>query len=123
MSKLNLKARAQDATKGSPVIADHEKIKTSELLLTYPNGIHVNRVDLVNGEKGPYPVINFTEAPNRFYSCGAVFNRVVNEWLDEADGDLSAVNDALAEEPVLCVFTMSKTKDGKHDLVICSFPN
>lgn len=120
--KLNLKARAQDATKGSPVLADHKKISTPDLLLAFPNGVHINRVDLINGEKGPYPVINFTEAPDRFYSCGAVFARVLDEWLDEAGGDLSGVNEALTEEPVLCKFSLSKTKAGR-DLVVCTFPD
>ena len=117
---LDLKTLAKQATAGSPVISDHDKITTSDLILKYPNGVHVNRVDLVNGDKGPYPVINFTEDPRAFYSCGAVFARILDEWLHAAGGDLCAVNDALAASPVCFVFSMSpkKTKQG-HDLVIC----
>lgn len=109
-SKLTQIAKA--SVQASEVITNHNKVTTQDIQARYPAGIHITAVDILNGKKGDYAVINFREDQNAWYGCGEILTNIVKSWIAAFEGDISAVNDALKTDSVHVVLGTKRTKNG-----------
>lgn len=97
----SLKQLVVEQTTLSPLMAEREKIDTSDIKKFNPNGIHINAIDIMKDTDGKdFYVFTMEEYEDKFAFSGEVLNRVFNAWLYEYNGDLSAVNEELSNNPV-----------------------
>ena len=90
-----------------------EKIKLDEVIKAYPDGVTINGADMVNSNGNSFPVFTFAEDTSKYFSGGKALREMVEAWIEEYDGDLSAVNDDLKAEPVKIRMRKVTTKGGK----------
>lgn len=115
MSLTNLKSAAQKATSLSELMNGREQLTTAQVENQTLTPIAVD-IASVNGKK--FPVFVFAEAPDRYYNGGLILEKIVEAWVADADGDLSAVNDELANNSgdIRFRFRTGHTKDGTKNL-------
>ncbi len=115
MSLKSLKETALKATSLSDLMLDREQLTTDEL-----NGQTVTpiAVDIAALQGKKFPVFVFAEYPDHYYNGGIILEKIVEAWVAADDGDLSLVNDELADNTgdVRFRFRTGKTKDGKNNL-------
>ena len=115
MSLKNLKAVAQKATSPSDHMLYREQLSTDKL-----NGQTVTpvAVDVATLQGKTFPVFVFSEYPDHYYNGGLILMKIVEAWLAEYDGDLSALSADLTTNTgdVRFRFRTGKTKDGKNNL-------
>ena len=111
MSKMSDVARK--VLGGGGVTGGLEKIKTDELIKTYPEGVAVNGFDLITFNGGQFPVFTFIENPAQCFSGGKALQELVEAWLELCDGDIGEANAQLAAEPVVLKLSKVKTKTGR----------
>lgn len=109
---LNLKKIAKKATTLPSLMKNREKIDTEDIKKFYPKGISINAIDVLHDSEHDKDFYVFTiiEDIRVFAFSGEVLNRVFNEWVKAADGEISAVNEALAKEPVKVILGTEKNK-------------
>ena len=115
MSLKNLKAAAQKATTLSDLMLDRDQLSTDTL-----NGQTVTpiAVDVATLQGKTFPVFVFSEYPDKYYNGGLILMKIVEAWLADYDGDLSALSADLSTNTgdVRFRFRTGKTKDGKNNL-------
>ena len=90
-----------------------EKIKLDDVIKTYPDGVSITGADIVDNNGNSFPVFTFAEDENRYFSGGKALREMVEAWIEDYDGDLSAVNDDLRAEHVKIKMRKVTTKGGK----------
>lgn len=90
-----------------------EKIKLDDVIKTYPEGVSITGTDLINFNGNSFPVFTFAEDETKYFSGGKALREMVEAWIEEYDGDLSAVNDDLRTEHVKIRMRKVTTKGGK----------
>lgn len=108
---FSLKDTAKKATAGCELMADREKI-TREDLKKY-DCITICGVDMIQSDGKMVPVLIFKEDSKKFFFGGKAFSDILDAWLAAADGDLSAVQAALAADPIAVKLVSTKTKTGR----------
>lgn len=115
MSNYNFKKSAQKTTSISHLMEGREKIKTKDIIEKYPDGITIDCFDIVQGSKGEYPVLTFSEDNTKFFNGGIVFQKIVKNWLDDYDGQLELCQHDLSESGGVKVqIEMGTTKSGNN---------
>lgn len=113
----NFRKLARKATTLSELMENREKIQTGEVIISFPDGITLNAVDVIKTSDAEYPVFTFLEDSNRFYCGGFILSKIVDTWLEEYNGDLGMLNHDLAESGGVKVkLTETKTRDGKNNI-------
>ena len=113
----NFRDLARKATTLSELMENREKIQTGEVIKSFPNGITLNAVDVINTSDAKYPVFTFLEDSSRFYCGGIILSKIVDTWLKEYNGDLGMLNNDLAEcGGVKVKLSETKTRDGKNNI-------
>ena len=113
----NFRDLARKATTLSELMENREKIQTGEVIKNFPDGITLNAVDVIKTSDAEYPVFTFVEDSTKFYYGGIVLSKIVDEWLQEYNGDLGMLNHDLAESGGVKVkLTETKTRDGKNNI-------
>lgn len=113
---MNLREMAKKVTTLSELMSDREKIETSEVVKKYPEGVHVEAIDVVETSEARYSVAVFNECPERFYNGGLVLTKIADAWLSEYT--IEEVNAELKKNPVKMRFSESKTKGNNNITVI-----
>ena len=112
---MNFKETAKNVSNNRvSILEGRDKIRTSELCRQYPDGVNVVGFDIINGRKGDYAVVIFSEDDTRFYAGGKTLTDICLKWADMYGGDVSAASDALdAEGGVRMKFEETHTRDGR----------
>lgn len=111
---------ARKATTISPLIEGKNKIAVSDIIANYPDGITVIAFDVIsgsdqNGNPTTYPVVVFAEDDSKFAFGGTVLKNIINAWITNFDGDVSACSAALsASGGVKMRFAQGRTKSGRN---------
>lgn len=113
-TKSTFRAIAEQVVAGSPVSAGRTKISTADLIARFPDGVHLCAVDLFNGDNGQYAVFNITEDDAVYYPAGSILTSMVETYLAQNGGDLSALNDELKTNPLGVSLEMGKNKKGQQ---------
>lgn len=92
----SIKSIAVSMTTLSPLMEGRDKISTNDIKKYHPNGISINAIDRIDD----YFVFTFVEDEKAFAYTGAVMNKIFEKVVKEFDGDLGAVNEELAKEPL-----------------------
>ena len=115
MSLKNLKSTAQRATTLSDLMLDREQLTTTQL-----NGQTLTpiAVDIAAIQGKSFPVFVFSEYPDHYYNGGIILMKIVEAWLGDYEGDITALNEDLSTNTgdVRFRFREGKTKDGKNNL-------
>lgn len=110
---IDYKAKAKEATEGSKIFKGRTKMNTDDLIARFPDGVTVTEFDVINGQKGSYPVFAIKEDATICFNGGKIAMDIVNGWLDEAEGDIDAASDGLKEYGgVKMRLAKKKTKNG-----------
>ena len=113
---MDLRGIAKSLTVLSPLMENHEKIETSELVKNFPDGVHVNACDIVETSEARYSVVLFNEDAGKYYNGGLVLTKIVDAWLQV--GTLEEINNELSKKPVKMRFSEGKTKSGGKNVTI-----
>ena len=125
---FNFKESANKATIVSDLMEGREKIKVSDIIedevlkgqVTLTNFDIVNGTDK-NGNSITYPIFTYKEDESKFFYGGYVLNKVVQNWINEFDGNVENCRDEFSKsEGITIVMTSSKTKNG-HNIVNVEF--
>lgn len=115
---MNFKEIARKETTLSDLMVG-TKLTTAELVKSFPDGVTINAVDVIETEEAHYCVVTFEEIGNAFYTGGKILTKIVDAWLNEFGGDVAMCNHDLVEcGGVKVRFTESKTKDNKNVTVV-----
>lgn len=99
---------------GGAVRGGREKIKLDKLIETYPEGVTINRFDMIPAKNGDeYPAFTFVENPAQYFNGGKALKAIVYGWLKECDGDIDAANAELAAEPIKIKLSKTKTQNNQ----------
>lgn len=100
---------------GSPVMQGRNKMTTEQVIEAYPSGVTIIEFDLIQKADGDtYPVFAFKEDEGSFFNGGTMASKVVNEWIDEYDGNIDRCNaDLKAAGGAKFRLGKAKTKTGK----------
>lgn len=111
----NFRKTAQAVTSVSVLADGKDKIKTRDIIDNYPDGVTITAFDVIEGQKGYYPLFNFKEDSSKFFNGGLIFMKIVNAWLDAYDGDIEKCNEDLkAEGGVKVKLELGTTKNGNN---------
>ena len=89
MTTRTLREVAQEVLTLSPLMTGREKISTKDIV---GKTLTIIAFDFVNSDDGKqYPVLNFAELPNNFYSGGTLLAKICNAWVEEM-GSIEAAN-------------------------------
>ena len=111
---------AKKATTLSYIMEGREKIKTSDVISLYPDGITITEFDMVttpdnNGVASTYPVLAFMEDDSKFIYGGKAVKDMCTMWLANFDGDVEATSQALkAAGGVKIKMSSQRTKNGNN---------
>lgn len=110
---------AKRQTTLSAVMVDREKVKTEDLIVSYPDGLTIIAFDYVISKKskGSYPVFNIAEDPTIFCNGGTVLDRIFKEFVDACDGDIEAASDELRRQGGLKVILGKGTTKSGDELI------
>ena len=112
---FNFKQSAQESTTLSELMADREKLTTEELVVKYPDGVTITAFDVIDSNKGTYPVFHIKENDKVFYCGGIVLRKIVEGWLKGFNGDSDTANAELAKMGGVRVkLELGKTKDNNN---------
>lgn len=111
-----LKELARETTSLSPLMDGREKVSTEELVNGTTQGkITITEIDMIDTGKSTYPVMLYKEDDGKFYCGGIVLKKIISGWIEYA-GNINAVNDMLAKDPVQVKLELAKTKDGLNNI-------
>ena len=99
---------------GNNITSGREKLKTDELIATYPDGVHINGFDIVENNGDQFPVFTFSEDENKWFAGGKALRSIADKWLEFFDGDIDAINAQLRRKSVHVVLVKTQTKKGKN---------
>lgn len=111
---------AKKATTLSYIMEGREKIKISDVISFYPDGITITEFDMVttpdnNGVANTYPVLAFSEDDTKFIYGGKAIKDMCTMWLANFDGDVEATSQALkAAGGVKIKLSSQRTKNGNN---------
>lgn len=112
---FNFKQSAQESTALSELMTDRDKLSTEELVVKYPDGVTLTAFDVIDSNKGTYPVFHIKENDKVFYCGGIVLRKIVEGWLNGFGGDIDMANAELAKiGGVKVKLELSKTKDNNN---------
>lgn len=106
---------ARNATVLSPLMEGRDKISTAEIIATYPNGITMTQFDILNGEKGTFPVYTIAEDDKVFAFGGAVINKIVEAIVAQFNGSVDDASSALrANGGIKLRLSQGRTRGGNN---------
>jgi hypothetical protein len=110
---------AKRQTTLSAVMVDREKVKTEDLIESYPDGLTIVAFDYVTSKKskGSYPVFNIAEDPTIFCNGGTVLDRIFKEFVEACDGDVAMASDELRRQGGLKVILGKGTTRAGDELI------
>lgn len=112
MTTRTLREVAQEVLTLSPLMTGREKLTTKDLV---GKDVTIVAFDFITSEDGKqYPVLNFAEYPEHFYTGGTLLNKICSAWVDEM-GSLEAANTEL--EGIMGVqvrISERRTKNGNN---------
>ncbi len=92
METRSLRNVAQEVLTLSPLMTGREKVSTKEIV---GQVLTIVAFDFVNATDGKqYPILNFAELPDKFYSGGTLLNKICSAWVEEM-GSIEAANEEL----------------------------
>lgn len=118
---VDFKALAQRQTTLSEVMIEREKVKTDDLIETYPDGVTITAFDYVMSKKtkNEYPVFNIAEDDKIFCNGGTVLDRIFSEYVKVCEGDVAKASNELKRQGGLKVkLAHGTTKDGQELITV-----
>ena len=109
-SRLENIARA--AIGGDSITDGREPMKTVDIIAKYPEGICITGIAQKTYEGRTYPVFTFAEEPSKYFSGATALSRLVDNMIDEYDGNLAELNSDLQKEYLKIKLVKTKTKRG-----------
>lgn len=110
----NFKESAIKETTLSELMNDRIQLTTDDIagrVLTVVN------FDIIATNGKQYAIVIFKEFPDNYYNGGMVLTKIVVNWVNDFDGDITGASTALAKAGgVQFKFNTGKTKDGKRNL-------
>ena len=103
--------KAMDEALGTGLRDGREKIKLDDLIRQYPDGVTINGFEMCSGKKGDFPVFAMLEAP-KYFSGGGDLRLLSDKWLATAEGDITLINESLAQKPVKVKIWKVQTNSG-----------
>ena len=103
-----------EATILSELMSNRDKASTKYMIEKYPQGFTVIAFDIIQTSEGvEYPVFNIAEDNEIFYAGGLILNKIVHQWIEGFDGDITQANHDLQETGGLKIkLEGSQTKSG-----------
>lgn len=112
MSRLGNAIQKVNATSG--LTSGRTKIKTDDLIATYPDGVHITAISKNNYNGSNYYAYTFAEDPTKFFTSGTVVTEKTDELLDDYDGDMAALNADLRAEYLKAIFSKRRGKSNRE---------
>lgn len=112
MGRLN--ELAKKASGVSAITEGKTKLSTEEVIAKFPEGVTISAVDIFrDSEKDSfYAVCNIAEDSTVYFFAGQALTNMVMDFISEC-GNVDAVNEQLAKEPVKIKMKKDKTKKGR----------
>ena len=100
----------------SDLMAGREKMTTEDLIGKTATCVEFDFATINDkGTEKIFPVLIFAEYPDKYYTGGALLNKMCQAWAAEYDGDVSAASNALSDEGGVKIrFSSGKTKSGNN---------
>lgn len=123
-TKIDFKKIAEESTQKSFLQEGREKIKTTEAVALFPDGMEIVNFDIVEyvAEDKPVRYAAFAvKAPNDtaeyYYEAGIVLTKIVDSWIDVAGGDIELARKMYADaDRVVVKLEETKTANSKNSL-------
>ena len=110
MSRLENVAR--NAMGGDSIMDGREPIKTADIIAKYPDGICITGIAKNSYNGSTYPVFTFAEEPDKYFSGATALSKLVDNMLEEYDGNLAEINAELQKEYLKIKLVKTRTKKG-----------
>lgn len=116
---MDFRDLAKRQTTLSDVMLNREKVKTTDLINDYPDGVTIIAFDYVTSKKSktPYPVFNIAEDPTIFCNGSTILDRIFSSFVKQYDGDVKAASDELRRQGGLKVKLGHGTTKAGDELV------
>lgn len=125
---MNLAKTAKKETNSILLKYGRTLISMPDLLEACPDGFTViqcdrdEATDPETGAKNQFPVFVCSELPDRYFRGGDALTKVFNAWMDEANGDIDALNAELLNiDGVKMGITLTTTKKNKPYYAVTVF--
>lgn len=112
MSRLGNAIQKVNAASG--LTSGRTKIKTDDLIATYPDGVHITAISKNNYNGSSYYVYTFAEDPTKFFTGGMVVAEKTGLLLEDYDGDLAELNADLQKEYLPAIFSKRRGKNREY---------
>lgn len=109
---MSFRKNAKKNTLLSDIMDGRTSIKTEEVIERFGGVITLTDVDIVDIPTGRYPIFKFKEDDTFFYAGGTILMNIVDDCLEECNGDLQKVKDDLASDNVAIKLSKDRTKNG-----------
>lgn len=103
---------ARNAIGGDSIMDGRESMKTADIIAKYPDGICITGIAKNTYNGSTYPVFTFAEEPSKYFSGGTALSEMVDNMIDEYDGNLADLNADLQKEYLKIKLIKTKTKRG-----------
>ena len=97
---------------GSNITDGREPIKTADIIAKYPDGVCITSIAKNTYNGSTYPVFTFAEDSSKYFSGGKALSQMVDNMLDEYDGNMALLNEDLSKEYLKVKLVKTKTKRG-----------
>ena len=110
----NFKESAIKETTLSEIMTGRTQLTTDDIA---GKTLTVVDFDIAAMDGKQYAIVVFKERPDSYYNAGMVLSKIVLNWVNDFDGDITGAATALAKAGgVAFKFNVGKTKDGKRNL-------
>lgn len=109
---MGFRTIAKKNTLLSDIMDNRTSIKTEDIIEKFGGVITLTDVDIVDIPTGRYPIFKFKEDDSSFYAGGTILMNIVDDCLEECNGDLSLVKNDLAKDNVKIKLSKARTKNG-----------
>ena len=110
----NFRESAIKETTLSELMTNREQLTTEDIA---GKVLTVSNFDIIVMNGKQYAIVIFKEFPDNYYNGGMVLTKIVMNWVNDFDGDITGAATALAKAGgVQFKFNTGKTKDGKRNL-------
>ena len=99
----------------SELMTGRTQLKTEDIIAKYPNGVTVNRFDIVVLDGKAFPIATIAEDDSVYFNGGTIMSKICEEWANSYGGEIeSASNDLEKAGGVKMIFEQAKTKKGNN---------
>lgn len=115
---FDLSSAINSALEDKRITANKDKISTAELVIKFPDGITVNKIELRGDKDKRYVIMLFEEDENLFYCGGMKFATFFAQLHSECKKHDCTIHDYLYKKPIKIKIGLKTSKNGYEYVTI-----